>query len=174
MRIILIILAVLVLFAGCQSETTIPLDYSEGAFECELSWSVGGVNVRGVLSADIPKYDDVKRDVSLIVSEPRALGGAVIKRLGGIISVDMLDIEFKDVDMSGLLEIERLLDCRGDIIESDVTSLDGERVNRVILKDAWGGKKEIYLGSGSGYPVKICGEVCGEYVEARVIYFSPR
>ena len=160
MRVILIILVVLVLLAGCHSPEATQLNYSEGAFECELSWSVGGVNIRGVLSSEIPKYEDVKRDISLVIAEPKALSGAVVRRLGGIISVDMLDIEFKGVDMSGLLEIERLLGCRGDIIESGVTSLDGERVNRVILKDADGGKKEIYLDSLSGYPVKICGEVC--------------
>ncbi len=173
MRIILILLSVVIIFSACAPKGDIPLTYADGAFECELSWSVGEVKIRGVLLCEA-RVEGEQRNISLRISEPDALAGALIKRSGGEITITVGGVEFCDADISGLLKIESLIDCRGEVVGSTLETFDGNRVNRVVLTDESGGRREIYLDSKSGYPIAVRGTMCGEELEVRVIYFSAR
>ena len=172
MRIILILLSALLVLSGCATDEARELSYSEGAFECELCWSVGGVNIRGVLSAD-ERAEGQSRDVSLRLSEPPALCGAMIRRVGGETSLEIGDVQFCDVDMSGLLDIERLIDCRGRVTESSLAEISGTRVNKVVVEND-GVQREVYIDSKGGVPLEVRCEIGGEAVRVRVIYFTAR
>lgn len=169
MRIILMILVSVLIFSGCGVQDKTVLTYSDGAFECELSWSVGEMRLRGVLSCGA-RVDGGDRELTLRISEPSALCGAVVKRSGGVVSVSLGGVEFKDVDMSGVLRIESVLDCRGEVIESTPTTLGGERVRCVSLREDTGERREVYVDCETGYPIEIhAGDVL-----VKVIYFTER
>jgi hypothetical protein len=169
MRIILMILVLLLIFSGCGVQDNTALTYSDGAFECELSWSVGETMLRGVMLCGA-RVDGGDRELTLRISEPSALCGAVVKRSDGVVSVSLGGVEFKDIDMSGLLRIEKVLDCRGEVIESTPVTLGGGRVRRVVLRSDMGDTREVYVDCENGYPI----EIHGEDIRVKVIYFIER
>lgn len=167
-RIILVFIAVMMLF-GCARRFPERPSWIEGDFECELSYELSGVRVRGVLRSEIGESE---RRACFSFIEPEALSGVSVTRENGKLAAELDGMEIEGEEFLCWLEVERLFACEGELVESDKTELGGKRVEKLVFLSHGGEREDIYISIDTGEPQRLCGKICGEDTVCEVIWFE--
>lgn len=171
MKRVLGLFLLLFVLSGCGPTDNIGLTYAGKDIECEIAYAWGDMNVRGIFES---RKSEAGRDIEFRFIEPDALCGVRVKRVGAQVSAEIDGIEICADEFAPWLGVEALFDSDGEILNSSLAELGGERLNKVVLSTEAGNTLEIFLSGDSGYPVMICGAVNGCRVEGKVIRFTAK
>ena len=171
-RIIAVFLMVLLTFCGCGAGQDISFEYSQRAFECEMSWEWEGTRYRAELTVGDTSDTAAERDISLGFSEPASLCGVRVERIDGNERISLGETVFEGADVSGLLGVAELFRTDGKMVESSLVTLSGENINLVKLRFDDGGEISVYLSGKSGTPVRICGLVGVRETQIDILRFE--
>ena len=171
MKRVLALFLLLFILSGCGPTDNISLTYAGKDIECEIAYAWDDMNIRGIFKS---RKSEAGRDIEFTFIEPDALCGVRVKRVGTEVSAELDGIEICADEFAPWLGVEALFESEGEIVESSLTELGGERLNKVVLSTEDGNRLEIFLSGDSGYPVMVCGAVNGRPVEGKVLRFTEK